>query len=172
MNYMIIKEFNALKFQGVDLLANCKLRVGSGMRAKFWSDIWIRDTQLCFLFPRLYALENNNECLVAEKMQGSITGSFRRSVRGGVDSQQLEHLQVLIEAVVLSNADDRWVWDLNWEGTFHVKDARKIMDDFFLPKASVATRWIKYVPIKINVFTWKLHLDRLPTRVNLVRRGV
>ncbi|GKB67695.1 RNA-directed DNA polymerase, eukaryota [Tanacetum coccineum] len=169
---MIIKEVNALKFQGVDLLANCKLRVGSGMRAKFWSDIWIKDNQLCFLFPRLYALENNKECLVAEKMQGSITGSFRRSVRGGVESQQLEHLQVLIEAVVLSNADDRWVWDLNGEGTFHVKDARKIMDDFFLPKASVATRWIKSVPIKINVFTWKLHLDRLPTRVNLVRRGV
>ncbi|GJU54666.1 RNA-directed DNA polymerase, eukaryota [Tanacetum coccineum] len=165
---MIIKEVNALKLQGVDLLAHCKLRVGSGTRTKFWSDFWIGDSLLCLLFPRLYALENNKECSVAEKMQGS----FRRSVRGGVESQQLEQLQVLIESVMLSSADDRWVWDLNGEGIFHVKDARQFMDDFFLPKTSVATRWIKSVPIKINVFTWKLHLDRLPTRVNLVRRGV
>nr|GEW42989.1 RNA-directed DNA polymerase, eukaryota [Tanacetum cinerariifolium] len=46
------------------------------------------------------------------------------------------------------------------------------LDDRFLPKAPIATRWIKYVPIKLNVFAWKVHLDRLPTRVNLQHRGV
>ncbi|GKF47775.1 hypothetical protein Tco_0137577, partial [Tanacetum coccineum] len=79
--WRFISQDNSLWFRFItalhgNLLANCKLRVGSGMRAKFWSDSWIGDTQLCFLFPRLYALENNKECLVAEKMQGSITGSF------------------------------------------------------------------------------------------------
>ncbi|GKC39617.1 RNA-directed DNA polymerase, eukaryota, partial [Tanacetum coccineum] len=37
---------------------------------------------------------------------------------------------------------------------------------------NVATRWIKTIPIKVNVFAWKLHLDRLPTRSNLLKRGI
>ncbi|GJZ88066.1 RNA-directed DNA polymerase, eukaryota [Tanacetum coccineum] len=53
-----------------------------------------------------------------------------------------------------------------------VKDARNLIDEVFLPKASAATRWLKLVPIKVNIFVWKLQCDRLPTRNNLVRRGV
>ncbi|GKC23144.1 RNA-directed DNA polymerase, eukaryota [Tanacetum coccineum] len=68
--------------------------------------------------------------------------------------------------------EDRWVWDLNGEGVFWVKDVRILLDECFLPKAPTATRWVKYVPIKINVFAWKVFLDRLPTRSNLQHRGV
>nr|GEU78347.1 RNA-directed DNA polymerase, eukaryota [Tanacetum cinerariifolium] len=67
---------------------------------------------------------------------------------------------------------DRWVLDLNGEGVFRVKDVRYILDDVFLPKVATASRWIKYVPIKVNILAWKVHLDRLPTRVNLQHRGV
>ncbi|GJW28108.1 RNA-directed DNA polymerase, eukaryota [Tanacetum coccineum] len=31
---------------------------------------------------------------------------------------------------------------------------------------------IKTIPIKVNIFAWKVSLDRLPTRSNLARRGV
>ncbi|GJT81181.1 RNA-directed DNA polymerase, eukaryota [Tanacetum coccineum] len=34
------------------------------------------------------------------------------------------------------------------------------------------TRWVKFIPIKVNVFSWRARRDRLPTRVNLSRRGV
>ncbi|GJZ05030.1 RNA-directed DNA polymerase, eukaryota [Tanacetum coccineum] len=47
-----------------------------------------------------------------------------------------------------------------------------IVDEVLLPKENVATRWIKTIPIKVNVFAWKLHLDRLPTRSNLLKRGI
>ncbi|GJV17585.1 RNA-directed DNA polymerase, eukaryota [Tanacetum coccineum] len=38
----------------------------------------------------------------------------------------------------------------------------------------VATRWVKFChsPFKVNVFSWRARRDRLPTRVNLSRRGV
>ncbi|GJY53042.1 RNA-directed DNA polymerase, eukaryota [Tanacetum coccineum] len=74
--------------------------------------------------------------------------------------------------VELVNAEDRWFWDLNGNGVFCVKDVRKLLDESFLPKEVIATRWIKFVPIKINVFAWKVSLDRLPTRVNLIHRGI
>ncbi|GJV80214.1 RNA-directed DNA polymerase, eukaryota [Tanacetum coccineum] len=91
---------------------------------------------------------------------------------GGVESSQLALLQTYIEGTLLSNMEDRWVWDLNGEGVFRVKDVRILLDECFLPKAPTATRWVKYVPIKINVFAWKVFLDRLPTRSNLQHRGV
>nr|GEW18794.1 RNA-directed DNA polymerase, eukaryota [Tanacetum cinerariifolium] len=62
--------------------------------------------------------------------------------------------------------------DLNGEGVFCVKDARNLIEETFIPKEPIATRWLKIVPIKVNIFEWKLHHDRLPTRANMVRRGV
>ncbi|GKF99168.1 RNA-directed DNA polymerase, eukaryota, partial [Tanacetum coccineum] len=34
------------------------------------------------------------------------------------------------------------------------------------------TRWMKVVPIKVNVLDWKVKLDYLPTRLNVSRRGM
>ncbi|GJZ77960.1 RNA-directed DNA polymerase, eukaryota [Tanacetum coccineum] len=114
----------------------------------------------------------NKDISVADKMNTSISSSFRRHVRGGVESQQLDQLSLLLDTVILSNMDDRWFWDLNGDGVFQVKDVRSMLDEAFLPKMEVPTRWIKSIPIKVNVFAWKLYLDRLPTRSNLSRRNV
>nr|GEW51192.1 RNA-directed DNA polymerase, eukaryota [Tanacetum cinerariifolium] len=159
-----------LNDRGVDLLYHCRIHVGNGLRTSFWKEVWIGENPLCVLFLRIYALEENKDCSVAEKLYS--VSSLRRPVRGGVKNSQLILLQDHIEGMILSNMKDRWVWDLNGEGVFCVKDVRNLLDDRFLPKAPIATRWIKYVPIKLNVFAWKVHLDRLPTRVNLQHHGV
>nr|GEW28463.1 RNA-directed DNA polymerase, eukaryota [Tanacetum cinerariifolium] len=74
--------------------------------------------------------------------------------------------------VTLSASKDRWIFDLIGDGVFRVKEVRTILDDIFLPSAADATRWVKYISIKINVFAWRARLDCLPTRSNLLRRGV
>ncbi|GJT96114.1 RNA-directed DNA polymerase, eukaryota [Tanacetum coccineum] len=38
--------------------------------------------------------------------------------------------------------------------------------------SEVPTRWVKMVPVKINILAWKINLDGLPTRLNLSSRGV
>ncbi|GJU51297.1 hypothetical protein Tco_1220852 [Tanacetum coccineum] len=133
-----------LKDRGVDLISHCHIRVGNGLRTQFWNEVWIGDTQLRVMFPRIYALEINKDCTVTDKLQFSVTSSLRRSVRGGVESSQLALLQTYIEGTLLSNMEDRWVWDLNGEGVFRVKDVRILLDECFLPKAPTATRWVKY----------------------------
>ncbi|GJY60779.1 hypothetical protein Tco_0461436 [Tanacetum coccineum] len=122
-------EASALKSHGVDLLSHCKIRVGSGRNTRFWSDVWLGESRLSLAFPRLYALETFKECTVASKFQGTLFNTFRREVRGGAETQQLTQLQSLVETVILSNADDSWIWDLNGEGTFCVKDARNLIDE-------------------------------------------
>ncbi|GJY05030.1 RNA-directed DNA polymerase, eukaryota [Tanacetum coccineum] len=123
-------------------------------------------------FHRLYALEEIKDLSVADKINAPNTSSFRRPIRGGIESQQLDQLLVVLDSIILSNMEDRWFWDLNGDGVFQVKDVRNLLDETFLPKVDVPTRWIKSIPIKVNVFAWKLFLDRLPTRSNLARRNV
>ncbi|GJT42562.1 ribonuclease H-like domain-containing protein [Tanacetum coccineum] len=69
-------------------------------------------------------------------------------------------------------ASDRWYWSLDGSGEFTVASVRKVIDDIRLPVVATQTRWIKAVPIKVNVHAWKVSLDCLPTRLNLSRRGI
>nr|GEV11058.1 ribonuclease H-like domain-containing protein [Tanacetum cinerariifolium] len=146
--------------------------VGNGRSTSFWKDLWIGDTRLCHKFPRLFALDVNKEGTVTSKLSVPLSSSFRRDVRGGAESEQLSQCLNILGSVVLSNSEDRYFWDLNGDGEFRVKDIRLLLDDAFLPKDDSPTRWVKSIPIKINIFAWKVSLDRLPTRHNLVQRIV
>nr|GEV21037.1 RNA-directed DNA polymerase, eukaryota [Tanacetum cinerariifolium] len=69
-----------------------------------------------------------------------------RDVRDGAEQQQWSDLNSLSWSVSLSSFKDRWICDLTSDGDFRVKE--------------------------INVFAWRVRLDCLPTRSNLIRRGV
>nr|GEW98408.1 RNA-directed DNA polymerase, eukaryota, reverse transcriptase zinc-binding domain protein [Tanacetum cinerariifolium] len=107
----------------------------------------IRDQPLYTKYPRFFALELNKEV----SMEGLIS---------------------LLDSVSLSTSCERWFCDLTGDGEFRVKEVRKFIDDLFLPSLSDPTRWVRSIPFKVNIFTWRARLDCLPTRVNLVRRGV
>ncbi|GJZ95576.1 RNA-directed DNA polymerase, eukaryota [Tanacetum coccineum] len=51
-------------------------RGGNGLRTQFWNEVWIGDTQLRVMFPRIYALEINKDCTVVDKLQFSVTFSL------------------------------------------------------------------------------------------------
>nr|GEU79665.1 RNA-directed DNA polymerase, eukaryota [Tanacetum cinerariifolium] len=75
-------------------------------------------------------------------------------------------------AMILAPMSDRLVWSLESSGEFTVASVRKLIDDKWLPGADNKTRWIKYVPIKINVHAWKVMSDSIPARFNISRRGI
>nr|GEV87948.1 RNA-directed DNA polymerase, eukaryota [Tanacetum cinerariifolium] len=104
----IINKVNSLKDKGVDLISYCKIRVGKGTCTSFWNDLWIGDSLLKLSFPRLYALKEKKHISVADKMCTSISLSFRRPVRGGVESQQHDHLSDVQKLI------GRW-WNLDFQ---------------------------------------------------------
>nr|GEZ46663.1 RNA-directed DNA polymerase, eukaryota, reverse transcriptase zinc-binding domain protein [Tanacetum cinerariifolium] len=69
----------------------------------------------------------------------------------------------------LANAD-RYVWSLGSSGDYSVASMRKVIDDNRSPNVFTSTRWVKCMPIKVNVFAWKVKMDALPTRFNISRR--
>ncbi|GJX19438.1 RNA-directed DNA polymerase, eukaryota [Tanacetum coccineum] len=107
-----------------------------------------------------------------ELIDASFVASFRRNPRGGVEEEQLHHLVELVGSISLSPSNDRWAWLLGSSGEFSVHSARTFIDDILLPFVGDVTRWVKVVPIKVNILAWKVCLDKLPTRLNLSLRGI
>ncbi|GJX31581.1 RNA-directed DNA polymerase, eukaryota, reverse transcriptase zinc-binding domain protein [Tanacetum coccineum] len=84
-----------------------------------------------------------------------------------------EHSFSIIHSdVFISSFDRMGVLRFLSDGDFSVKEVRNVIDELYLPSQSESTRWVKVVPIKINIFAWRARRDCLPTRSNLIRRGV
>ncbi|GKB48615.1 RNA-directed DNA polymerase, eukaryota, reverse transcriptase zinc-binding domain protein [Tanacetum coccineum] len=97
-------------------------------------------------FPHVYALEECKDITVGSKLaQPSITQSFRRMPRGGVEQMQVDDL-------------------------INLASVRNYIDTTMLPKGDY--QWVNLVPIKVNTFAWKVITNSLPTRFNISRRGI
>nr|GFD19158.1 RNA-directed DNA polymerase, eukaryota [Tanacetum cinerariifolium] len=91
---------------------------------------------------------------VESKLLSSMESSFRQNVRVGIEQHTLEELTSTLETTSLSNSSDRWICDLTSDGVFRVKEVRNCIDDIFLPSQVIDTRWVRFVPIKVNIFIW------------------
>ena len=159
--------------EGIQLFSFCKKKVGDGKSTLLWDDIWLGDSSLRMQFPRVYALETDKSALVHDRLVLVDWDLVqRRAPRGGVEVSQMSALREILDTITISDQRDRWVWSQDGSGEFTVASARKYIDSKTLVVVHSSTRWNKFVPIKINIFTWWLSLNKLPTRDNLDKRGI
>nr|GEW01443.1 RNA-directed DNA polymerase, eukaryota [Tanacetum cinerariifolium] len=140
----IVFEMEAVKDKGADLISFMQKRLGDGVDTCFWKDTWNGELPFKLTYLRLYALEVDKNISLEDQP----------------------------EDVQLVNKRDRWAWSLSGSGEFSVASIRRLLDDIRLPEVSSQTRWIKAVPIKVNILAWKVRLNGLPSRVNISRRGI
>ncbi|GKC95904.1 RNA-directed DNA polymerase, eukaryota, reverse transcriptase zinc-binding domain protein, partial [Tanacetum coccineum] len=161
-----------------DFLDDILVNFGFGFRSTWTSIVQeVKKLQnqgvLKDVFPRLYALERHQNVTIHTKLiDYSLVNSFRRNPRSGVEEFQLDNLSRLVSTITLSSAVDRYVWSLENSGEFSVKSIRQVIDANCFPVIHSATRWVKSVPLKVNIMAWKIKMDGLPTRMNISRRGI
>nr|GEV62277.1 RNA-directed DNA polymerase, eukaryota, reverse transcriptase zinc-binding domain protein [Tanacetum cinerariifolium] len=166
----VILAIHSLQSKGINLMDFIQKKAGNGENTSFWDDSWLGEVALKVLYKRL---EMCKSISVAEKMvHPSLSHSFRRMPRGGVEQENYVLLCSKVVDLVLPNISDRWCWSLEGSQEFLVKFSRILIDNTILPKAEVPTRWLKVVPIKVNVHAWRVCLEKLPTRANLSLRGM
>ncbi|GKE47580.1 RNA-directed DNA polymerase, eukaryota, reverse transcriptase zinc-binding domain protein [Tanacetum coccineum] len=97
---------------------------------------------------------------------------WRRLVTFRRTEEMLRTLTNELRHTTLSSEPDSCMWSLSDDGLFSVAVTRRHIDQVILPSVNIATRWNNVLPKKVNIFIWRLRLDRLPHRLNLSKRGL
>nr|GEV59460.1 pyridoxal phosphate (PLP)-dependent transferases superfamily protein [Tanacetum cinerariifolium] len=97
--------------------------------------------------------------------------AWRRPLRSSIELLHLEELINLVSQLHLSSNEDKWVFNVNDSYGFLVKAMRLLIMNPTLASLPT-TRWNRFIPIKINISTWRVLNERLPTRYNLDMRGI
>ncbi|GJU65495.1 RNA-directed DNA polymerase, eukaryota, reverse transcriptase zinc-binding domain protein [Tanacetum coccineum] len=169
----IINEINVLSSKGIKLMNYLRITLGNGVSTRLWDEPWHVEGILKDRFPRIYALENCKSVTVGDKLaHQTLSHSFRRLPRGGIENAQFAEFSVLLQQVVLAQGSDRWTWTANGSGQFSVASVRKIIDNKLCSGGENSTRWIRCVPNKINIHAWKVMTESLATRFDISRRGI
>lgn len=67
---------------------------------------------------------------------------------------------------------DSWKWKGDASGNFTVKSAKLVLYSDLNPSSSLTIKWRGWVPLKCKIMVWRAVRDRLPTRIELMKRGV
>ncbi|GAU34797.1 hypothetical protein TSUD_206010 [Trifolium subterraneum] len=132
---------------------NVVRKVGDGTDTFFWTDPWVEGTSLCERFGRLFDLAKNKSVSVAEMfLRGwGAAGEgwvWRRPLRAWEEKLLGECHALLLPISILTTQD-----------AVHLDDAAGLI-------------WHPQVPLKVSILAWRLLRDRLPTKVNLITRGI
>ena len=82
---------------------------------------------------------------------------------------------ILLRSVSLQfNVTNTWRWQLDHSAGYIVSSAYQLLTSQDNPQVDRAEAlvWHKHVPLKVSIFAWRLLWNRLPTRTNLVHRGI
>jgi len=91
------------------------------------------------------------------------------------DEELVGDLTLLLQNVTLqTDKNDMWLWNLEASHVFSVRSAYNSISVQHHSASSVAASyiWIKDILLKVGLFAWRLFRDRLPTKDNLLKRGV
>ena len=84
-------------------------------------------------------------------------------------------IKLLLQNVTLQvDKDDRWLWNLETSHVFSVRCAYNLITVQHPTASSMVASsiWNKDVSLKVGLFAWRMFRDRLPTKVNLLRRRI
>ncbi|GKE07560.1 RNA-directed DNA polymerase, eukaryota, reverse transcriptase zinc-binding domain protein [Tanacetum coccineum] len=185
--YQIAKLNVDLGVHGIDLHSLLKIKVGNGESTRFWIDKWVGNSPLCSSFPRLFRLDSNPLCRVCERSPSIVSSLL--TVPDILSTDQIYNPlgisigPAMAEIVglfdppwtsfpMVTNDQDKWVCLIDQSRCFMVKGIRTLIINSYNNLSSTPTKWNKLVPIKVNILCWRIDNRRLPTRVNLDKRGI
>ncbi|GAU33269.1 hypothetical protein TSUD_279430 [Trifolium subterraneum] len=119
-------------------------KVGDGSDTFFWTDPWLDGSPLSERFGRLFDLAENKSVLVAEMFS------------------------------LGDHTSDCWQWQPGLDSGYIVCGAYQLLTEQVVPPLDGASGliWHPQVPLKVSILAWWLLRDRLPTKVNLITRGI
>ena len=156
-------------------------RVGCGDKIKFWKDKWLGDD--CNLeqqYNQLFMIsgqQNNNISTMGSFSQGNWRWDlkWRRNLFDHEDDVAVAFMEEINDIPIQSHLYDNMLWKADPSGVYSTKSAYRILVTCNRHVSDVnifQTIWKLKIPPRTAIFSWRLILDRLPTRGNLLCRIV
>ncbi|CAJ2658352.1 unnamed protein product [Trifolium pratense] len=164
--------------------SNTSCIVGNGSDISFWNTQWHGNFPLGELFPNLFAKELRPNSLIADRLSSSREGlvwkwEWRDVLTQEEEIDLLKLKELLVDINLNLNCADRWRWIPGDAGLFSVKSCYNFLVQFVTVEnlnpsmlEAVKKLWKNDVPSKVNVFGWRLLLEKLPTRDALASKGI
>ncbi|GKV25499.1 hypothetical protein SLEP1_g34934 [Rubroshorea leprosula] len=160
------------------LLDDFKLKLGEGNSVKFWEDIWIGDESLAQKFPRLFLNSLGRSKSISqmgfwnnETWNWSL--EWRRPNFSWEEHSMAELWRMLQNIQPIKGQKDQWEWRHD-HGIYSAKSGyQALSSNHQQSRINLHKRiWCRLVPTKICAFVWKVLQDRIPSKVNLYKRGI
>ena len=154
--------------------------VGNGESILVWGDRWLPSTSTHkVVSPKLFL---HKDTRVSEFIDPDVAGWKG----GALDAVFLPHETELIKSIPISLQlpEDKLIWALTSNGVFSVGSAYRLaMDQARAERSGSSSNngkickfwrqlWLLEIPHKVRHFAWRAIKGILPTKVNLVKRGV
>ncbi|KAK2382749.1 hypothetical protein QL285_070265 [Trifolium repens] len=154
-------------------------KVGDGSGTFFWTDPWLGGVPLRERFGRLFELAENKSSSVAEMFHSGWEGGgeawvWRRQLWVWEEEMLRECQTLLLPFTVQDDTPDLWKWQPDPDTGYSVRGAYQLLTSQDPAPLGTAEDlvWHRQVPLKVSIFAWRLLRDRLPTKSNLVARGI
>ncbi|GKV37224.1 hypothetical protein SLEP1_g45281 [Rubroshorea leprosula] len=162
------------------LMEGFKTKLGDGKSISFWWDNWSGEGYLANKFPRLYLLSTGKEntCYQMNNDRaepGRWNLRWRRELFEWETEEARELHEVLEDKMITQEKPDSWEWVHDKEGQYSTKTAYSILTEekTGATDSSMCKRiWNPNFPSKVSAFNWQLLLNKIPTKSNLITRGI
>ncbi|KAD4179850.1 hypothetical protein E3N88_28441 [Mikania micrantha] len=173
----ILKVQVDLSHLGLNMDKMFRCKDGNGCEAVFWSDNWTRLGALKDRFPSLFLMELNKRCVVKDRLPPfpglDFSWAWKLQNASAPDPSQIILCRSSIPPITLNPiAQDSWGWDDSLDMELSVRSIREVIESKSLPEDDVLLPWSYWLPLKVNAFAWHAGLDRIPSKHNLIIRGI
>ncbi|XP_071738946.1 uncharacterized protein [Rutidosis leptorrhynchoides] len=154
--------------------------IGNGCSTRFWHDHWLGNEPLKSVFTRLFRLEQDKDVTVCNRVLWqtppvvSDTGWVRDPY--GQTRGELTEINNLLQALTFdSSKKGSWRWTVCDNGVFSTKVLTElIFSKMFQTNAPINCETLRnnFIPKKVKIFIWRAKRKRLPTLLELDKRGV
>ncbi|XP_022028823.1 uncharacterized protein LOC110929940 [Helianthus annuus] len=172
---MPIKELGAI---GISTTEEIVAEVGTGNTVKFWLDNWCGGKSFKERYPALFKIATNRQMKVADRVVKLVNENQWKIGWAWPPSSEEEwaewsNMLQQLNNIKFRTGEDRWKWKSADKGEFSVADIRKQITK--QDGAGVEEQWKfwnRWVPPKVNYFSWRTTIGRIPVKKELIRRRI
>lgn len=158
---------------------NLSWRIGEGNNTLFWEENWQGTDKFQDVFPELYQISDQKGCSLQE-VGAWVENKWVWQLRWqddvvGLRSSRLSELRRIIQSFSPNRGvKDKWFWIKEGSGVFTVRSAYEALcpPNVELEEDCFKLLWRFGAPSNAIALGWKVLLNRLQTKDNLVHRNI